>query len=1402
MYFRHKIMWQFGFYTVILIHFALQIDGCGRKRRANRDATPPVMSCPGDRTEVADKIQVHTKVTWEEPIAMDNENGKIIPRRTGLGPGWLFSEGSTQITYTAKDRWGNYRSCDFYITVTVTRCKFFDDLTDGWKACHPSHDMRRGGTCQFGCYEGHELQGQSSVTCQDSGLWTDEMQPFCKKTSCPRELPADHQTIIECTNDNFFRSICTFTCEAGYDILPGLSRVKVCSAHGYWNGPTPVCVDIKPPQFEKCPSVIKAYAERSRTAARVRWDEPVVTDNSGSVSLVQISGPRSGDEQEVGQYSVTYIAYDDVNNTAECSFIVVVKQILCPTIHPLPYTTVVCPSGRRYGSTCVFSCDNSTAINGQSETQCTRKGAVHYYGEWTFGDHQPYCTLTTICPELRPPDRGALACDVWMDGRYCQTFCREGYLFNTQEGYEFHRSLLVCGDSGKWYPEVEKIPDCVPESRMSKALFKIDAVFYFDGPCKLALNEIKEKFLFLFGSARGCEYPEKCIIENVEVTCGNDTDHKRKKRSSLQEIFLSAVIAVKPSSNEEVTEILKQRENIKISLKHMNETDSRITYESAKIPGPELVCPDGYEPEYQQYKCAECSRGYYHDSQSKTCIKCPYGQYQPDSKRTSCITCPNGTTTVKKGAFEESQCLDACDFGYFSLTGVEPCSPCDIGYYSDNFGARECTPCPGARITRIGAKTIDDCYDFDLEFREEVTDPAVLAVPVNYSADTFTIAFWVQCALCHNILAITDQSDDIMSVKEQENFSVTVKGQEFRSVNILSTDSLWKYIRITLDSSLVSVTVNGEISLQEVILNPPQHDNYSVFKVTAGGSGFIGSIYRINVWDDSIPDNNGANPKCLSEETGNLVNWKLFADTDGDFVQTYSKCDDFDNCLLEPCKNGALCTDGLDGYSCLCLTGYTGTSCENNIDYCLDHVCANGATCLDDVAGYNCLCPDGFTGSLCEIKIENGGWSKWDNWGPCSVTCGKGFRTRYRTCSNPAPDNGGKQCGGNDWETSSCVMNSTCLTDCLADPPLENGDANCSWIDAARVCKPFCNEGFDFDSEMFLNAVICGRETGYNWNIETEDNQLGELPSCNEIKTATSNTMFYKGVYPDLDMDLVSDKTAATIQSRIDGKVEQAPCVRNGRCKHTKTEIEAIRKNEENRKKRETETVSFVVYVSCNPVADVEDCFNLLKEVKEMLDSFIQQLAFSVDVASRAYNVDFDSISIDGITTCEPGSVPVFYYCVPCGKGMYQLEDYCEMCPRGTYQDEIGQTTCKDCPKSWSTAGLMTKNYSLCNVPVDVQSASLTVWTVVIAVVSPAVTICICVILCIAVFRWYHHRQRKHGKEDFSCSLQANSNKRFDKSRLFMIDNSPGVYPPIRSPPPDYSRPPSAPSRNNFMEKK
>ena len=50
----------------------------------------------------------------------------------------------------------------------------------------------------------------------------------------------------------------------------------------------------------------------------------------------------------------------------------------------------------------------------------------------------------------------------------------------------------------------------------------------------------------------------------------------------------------------------------------------------------------------------------------------------------------------------------------------------------------------------------------------------------------------------------------------------------------------------------------------------------------------------------------------------------------------------------------------------------------------------------------------------------DGGYSDFGDWSECSTECGGGTQTRTRTCTNPAPANGGADCVGDSTETRKC----------------------------------------------------------------------------------------------------------------------------------------------------------------------------------------------------------------------------------------------------------------------------------------------------------------------------------------------------------------------------------------------
>lgn len=70
-----------------------------------------------------------------------------------------------------------------------------------------------------------------------------------------------------------------------------------------------------------------------------------------------------------------------------------------------------------------------------------------------------------------------------------------------------------------------------------------------------------------------------------------------------------------------------------------------------------------------------------------------------------------------------------------------------------------------------------------------------------------------------------------------------------------------------------------------------------------------------------------------------------------------------------------------------------------------------------------CSCRPGFSGTCCQSV--DGKWSSWGEWGECSKTCGGGNAKRMRTCTSPAPSNGGRHCVGTREQSRLCE-NSPC----------------------------------------------------------------------------------------------------------------------------------------------------------------------------------------------------------------------------------------------------------------------------------------------------------------------------------------------------------------------------------------
>ena len=143
-----------------------------------------------------------------------------------------------------------------------------------------------------------------------------------------------------------------------------------------------------------------------------------------------------------------------------------------------------------------------------------------------------------------------------------------------------------------------------------------------------------------------------------------------------------------------------------------------------------------------------------------------------------------------------------------------------------------------------------------------------------------------------------------------------------------------------------------------------------------------------------------------------------------------------DHCESAPCQNGATCTSSLAGYSCACLPGFSGASCEVDIDDCAGNPCQHGASCVDGVNGYACGCAPGYAGAHCETDVDDCAGHPCQNGGVCSDL------VDAFSCACPVGFAG-----------ASCAVN---VDDCQGDP-CQNG-ASC--VDGVNGYACACAPGF------------------------------------------------------------------------------------------------------------------------------------------------------------------------------------------------------------------------------------------------------------------------------------------------------------------------------------------------------
>ncbi len=292
------------------------------------ESSDPVFDCPADITVPSDAGTCDAVVLFDDPLATDSCSTVTVSQTSGAASGSVFPLGSTAISFTAVDLFGNSAVCSFNIIVEdqeipVVNCP------------------------------GQVLVGTDPGLCE--AIVTFPNPTF--SDNCPGATIS--QTGGAASGSTF--SIGTTPIE--FTAVDAAGNTSLCTFDI-------IVADNEMPAIT-CPADFTFQIPDGDCTTPLNYPDPIISDNCPGMAFAVISGPASGDLVTSGIYPITFQAVDAAGNTADCSFTATVTDKSIPVFDCPADVQVNTDSG---ACDAVVNFINPTAIDSCSTVTVTQTG--------------------------------------------------------------------------------------------------------------------------------------------------------------------------------------------------------------------------------------------------------------------------------------------------------------------------------------------------------------------------------------------------------------------------------------------------------------------------------------------------------------------------------------------------------------------------------------------------------------------------------------------------------------------------------------------------------------------------------------------------------------------------------------------------------------------------------------------------------------------------------------------------------------------------------------------------------------------------------------------------------------------------------------------------------------------